>query len=252
MLASSYLMLAFLLAAPAGLAGEAIPIPRQKPQHAAEPVPIPRQKPKSLVQAAPPESSGWPAAQVAAERASCDAMLKGLALVWSPLPPLGDEGGCGAPAPILLSAVDGVSLTPPATVTCAMAAALHNWVSGSLQPLAQRDLGARVVAIATASSYVCRSRNSVTGAKLSEHGKANALDMSGFAFAGRDGVTVGSGWGGVLAKFGLSRPGSFLDDARQAACTSFTTVLGPGSDSYHGTHFHVDVLARHNGSRICQ
>ncbi len=38
---------------------------------------------------------------------------------------------------------------------------------------------------------------------------------------------------------------------RDAACHRFTTVLGPG-DPYHSGHIHLDVIARHNGYRICQ
>jgi hypothetical protein len=237
---------------PAG--GETVPIPRPKPQRSSSSAsmiaPIPRPKP---IAAAPewPHDDGWPATEVAAATATCTQLLKGLDLKWSPRAPIGRQGGCGAPAPIEVSSIDGVDITPPATVTCAMAAALHEWVSGALQPGAQRDLGTRVVAIHNAASYVCRSRNNVSGAKLSEHARANALDMSGFAFAKGAGVEVGAGWGGLLGKIGLSRQGSFLGHARDAACRSFTTVLGPGSDSHHGDHFHVDVLARKNGYRLC-
>ena len=72
---------------------------------------------------------------------------------------------------------------------------------------------------------------------------------------GGAGVTVGGkdNWGeGLLGAVGLSKGGSFLEDIRKAACTHFTTVLGPGSDPYHGDHFHVDVLQRKGDYRICQ
>jgi Extensin-like protein C-terminus len=39
---------------------------------------------------------------------------------------------------------------------------------------------------------------------------------------------------------------------RDTACTRFTTVLGPGSDSYHESHIHLDLAERRNGYRICQ
>jgi len=90
---------------------------------------------------------------------------------------------------------------------------------------------------------------------MSEHSKANALDMSGFTFAKSTDVAVGGkdNWGqGLLGAMGLSKGGSFLEDIRAAACTHFTTVLGPGSDPFHGDHFHVDVLQRKGGYRICQ
>jgi hypothetical protein len=78
--------------------------------------------------------------------------------------------------------------------------------------------------------------------------------MSGFTFAKSDALAVGGGnWGGgILKAIGLSKDGSFLDDIRKGACTSFTTVLGPGSDRYHGDHFHVDVLRRRGDYRICK
>ena len=41
---------------------------------------------------------------------------------------------------------------------------------------------------------------------------------------------------------------------RTAACGWFTTILGPGSDAAHATHWHLDI-ERHGSSdryRICQ
>jgi hypothetical protein len=57
---------------------------------------------------------------------------------------------------------------------------------------------------------------------IREHGRANALDVSGFTLA--DGhaikltdVTVALGW---------------REDSRANGCARFSTVLGPGSDGY--------------------
>ncbi len=36
----------------------------------------------------------------------------------------------------------------------------------------------------------------------------------------------------------------FLRAVRNSACGPFTTVLGPGSDSYHSNHFHLDRAKR--------
>lgn len=220
-------------------------------------IPIPRQKPANLVpQLAlpgwPAAGGGWPAGTVKVERASCARLLAGKSIAWSPLAPIGREGGCGAAAPVEVAAIDGVTLMPSATLTCAMAAALHDWITGAVQPAARKDLGTQVTVIHTASSYACRLRNNRASGKLSEHGRANALDMAGFSFARTKDVAVADGWGGFLRKIGFSRKGNFLEDIRGAACTHFTTVLGPGSDSYHGDHFHVDVLQRRNGWRVCK
>ena len=179
-----------------------MPQARPAPGVAATP-PQPGTKPVS-----PPQTGngGWPAAAVAAGRAECAALLAGLPLTYKPIDPIGQEGGCGTPAPIEISAVAGVTLAPPATETCAMAAALASWVTEDVQPMARQRLGTEVTGIRTATSYACRFRNNGSSGKMSEHSKANALDMSGFTFAKQVKVTVGGSdnWGdGLLAATGL-------------------------------------------------
>ena len=235
-----------MLALPEAALGEAN-VPKPKPR------PSPASQPET---AAPPEiPAQWSAAAVTEAQAACRALLEGLDMAAEPLDPIGSPGGCGAPAPVLVSEVAGIALIPPATLTCDMAAALHVWVTVSVKPAARKSLKTEVTAINTATSYACRRRNNSSGGKLSEHGRANALDMSGFRFANEGkGVAVGgSNWGqGILAALGVSRNDSFLSAIRQDACQHFTTVLGPGSDRYHGDHFHVDVLRRKNDYRICK
>jgi len=259
------LLTAMMLALPqAVLAAEAVPKPKLRPEiEAASPLPVPRPKPRPSPAApegevTPPQADvepGWSTDQVAEALGACGILLMGLDIAYEPLDPIGRPSGCGAPAPVLVSAVAGVALTPPATLTCDMAAELHDWVSGTVKPAARKSLKTEVTAINTATSYACRRRNNSSGGKLSEHGRANALDMSGFRFANEGkGVAVGgSNWGqGILAALGVSRDDSFLSAIRQGACKHFTTVLGPGSDPYHGDHFHVDVLRRKNDYRICK
>lgn len=243
---------------------EVVPFPRQKPSRSetmsVTAVPIPRLNPRrsmpepgnSAKNSRKPEQQ---AQSSASSSASCQQDLKGLDITYETLKPIGDDGGCGAAAPIEVSRIAGVALMPPAVINCTMARELHGWVKGSLQPAAQRRLKTEVTTIHVAASYVCRRRNNSIGGKLSEHAKANALDMSGFSFAKSDAVSVGGSgsWGdGILKSIGLSKGGSFLDDIREGACTHFTTVLGPGSDPYHGDHFHIDAIARKGGYRICK
>jgi hypothetical protein len=269
------LLLGLLLALPQPVLAETAPKPRLRPAEGAmatspaASIPLPKPRPAAPPQpepakpGAPPPGStagaaeprNWNAAEVAAARTTCAKLLDGRDLDHEPLDPIGQPGGCGAPAPVLVSRVAGVALIPAATLTCDMAAALHEWVSGTLKPQARERLKTEVTAINTATSYACRRRNNSTMGKMSEHSRANALDMSGFAFAGTGkGVAVGGGnWGeGILAALGVSRDDSFLEAIRKGACAHFTTVLGPGSDPYHGDHFHVDVLRRKGDYRICQ
>jgi len=44
----------------------------------------------------------------------------------------------------------------------------------------------------------------------------------------------------------------FRERVRQSACMRFTTVLGPGSDDFHKTHIHLDLIERRDNYRICQ
>ena len=258
------LLLGLLLAlSESALAVEVVPKPRLRPpESAAGPatamVPLPKPRPPKD-DASPPvppsEPKSWSEAQVTEARLTCGKLLDSLDITAEPLDPIGMPGGCGAPAPVLVSTVAGVALTPPATLTCDMAQALHGWVSGTLKPAARDRLKTEVAAIRTATSYACRRRNNSSSGKMSEHSRANALDMAGFTFKGsKQDVAVGGGnWGeGMLAALGVSREGSFLETVRKGACTHFTTVLGPGSDPYHGDHFHVDVLRRKGDYRICQ
>ena len=118
----------------------------------------------------------------------------------------------------------------------------------SMESLARQHLGREVVSIQVAASYACRTRNSIPGARLSEHGRANALDVRGFVLAGGEVVSVRHGWhswGGESA---------FLREVHRGACRIFTTVLGPNADRYHRDHFHFD-LARHGRRgtyRVCR
>ena len=59
---------------------------------------------------------------------------------------------------------------------CSMAEAIAAWVREDVAAAVQ-DLGARLASIDNYASYDCRGRNNIAGAKLSEHGKANALDI---------------------------------------------------------------------------
>ncbi len=265
------LLLVVSIAGPAG-AVDRPPVPQPKPvrlQATAEKtvpaIPIPRVRPddearKPVPPAAPAatetvEQTGWPADVVASARAECRKLLDGLPLTFTPLDPIGDQGGCGAPAPILITAVAGVALTPPATQTCDMGQALARWIDGSVKPAARDMLQSEITVIHTATSYYCRRRNNSAAGKMSEHSKANGLDLSGFSFARQTKVAVDGSWGQGLAD-AADQPagggGNFLDTIRKSACAHFTTVLGPGSDPYHGDHFHIDVLRRKNDYRICQ
>jgi hypothetical protein len=82
-------------------------------------------------------------------------------------------------------------------------------------------------------------------ANISEHAFGNALDIAAFTLADGRKFTVKNGWNGAPEEQG------FLRDVQGAACEQFTTVLAPGSNSFHYDHIHVDLMRRSNGRHAC-
>jgi hypothetical protein len=163
---------------------------------------------------------------------------------------LGGAQVCGAIRPFSVSAAANgtVELRPPALLRCPMVPALEHWVERVVTPAARRHLRGQLAAVKIAGSYSCRPMNNVDGALLSEHGHANALDVSGFVLADGRSIEVKSGWWGVFAER------NFLRQVHRGSCALFSTVLGPNYDANHRDHFHLD-LARHgrDGSNsICK
>ncbi len=135
--------------------------------------------------------------EIASAKARCAILLKGLDVVVAEEPPI-KVGACGAPAPVQLISVGKnpqVSLSPPASMTCDMVAALHKWMAEDVQPLAKKHLGSAVVGLQTMSSYSCRNAYGRKRGLLSEHGKANAVDIGGFAMADTHQTKVLADWG---------------------------------------------------------
>jgi hypothetical protein len=168
----------------------------QAPQAAKRPAPgiWPKTVPKAAVA---PLATDWSKADIEAAQLRCVQVLKGLDFVAIPAAPM-RVGDCGAPAPIELVSIGSspqVTFSPPVTVTCDLAATMHTWVRSELQPIAKRHLGAEVIRIDTMSSYSCRNAYGRTRSRLSEHGKANAIDIRGFMTAKSDYAEVLADWG---------------------------------------------------------
>jgi hypothetical protein len=161
-------------------------------------------------------------------------------LVGDQLEPItGRSSGCGVAEPVRLRAVDGVALSTPATVNCETARALQTWVQRSLVPTVGRT-GGGVSSLRVVASYACRTRNSQSGARISEHGRGNAIDIAGIGLANGTELTVLTGWRD-------RRDGRILRQLHSGACGPFGTVLGPNSDRFHQDHFHFDVASYRSG-----
>jgi hypothetical protein len=140
----------------------------------------------------------------------------------------------------------GVSFNQPLTFNCGVANTAAHWLSSVVQPAAQDAFGERVVKIDVPAGFACRPRNNVRGAKLSEHGMGNAIDVAAFTLASGRKVTVEQGW------FADGNSKAFLREVRTGACGPFKTVLGPGSDSHHKDHFHLDLQRHRSGGAYCR
>jgi hypothetical protein len=203
-----------LLAAAGGAAAEVVPLPRPRP--------VP-----------PPASHDAPA---------CQQLLTNSDLaIAAPLATLDGPGECAVTDAVRLEAVvmpDGsrVALSPPATLRCGMAEAIVRWVREDMATAAL-SLGSPLRGLDNYASYHCRGRNNIVGAQLSEHGKANALDIRLVRLA--DGRRI------ALTDPHVAR--DFRERMRRDACQRFSTVLGPGSDGYHEDHVHVDLQERPRG-----
>ncbi|KAF0677214.1 extensin-like domain-containing protein [Profundibacterium mesophilum] len=148
--------------------------------------------------------------------------------------------GCGIEAPVRVEAVGGVALSPSAVLDCSAAEALATWVKTGLKPAVGRR-GGGVSSIRVAADYACRTRNSRAGAKISEHGRGRAIDISALLLKDGTRIDVEQGWG-------ERRDGALLRRLHGAACGPFGTVLGPDSDVYHRDHFHFDSASYSMGS----
>jgi hypothetical protein len=185
-----------VLAIPAALAQSAAPgvetAPRPPAAHAKA---LPQTRPElSALPAAP----AWPREEIEAAQARCTAMLRGLDVVAAPEAAIHEGIACGAPAPMKLISIGTspeIALSPPPTVTCDLIAALHKWLLKDVQPLARTHLGAPVIRIETMSSYSCRNAYGRLNGRLSEHARANAVDIGLFTTAHGDNVLIAADWG---------------------------------------------------------
>ena len=243
----------------ADLLRDASPKERATPRRAAVPLPKPRpseapsaerNKPDKEQQASPPngkpDQRAAPAPQPTPQPSACRLALTDEVAIAPSIPDIKVAGGCGGEDLVRLEAIvlpdkRQVSVKPAAILRCKMAAALAGWIRSDIAPLAER-LGTAVSNLDNFDSFECRGRNRIVGAQLSEHGRANALDVRAFKFA--DGSTI--------SLTDRTVPRGLRESVLHSACTRFSTVLGPSSDWYHEDHIHLDLMERRNNYRICQ
>jgi hypothetical protein len=209
----------------------------------AETVPLPRPRPAPTLATAPSDVTApreLPPPSACRRRLTAD-------LADAPsVVTLQGPGECGIDDVGRLEAVvlgnrSRVAVVPPAILRCEFAEAIVHWVRDDVAA-AVHALDSTLKSIDNYSAFDCRGRNRVLGARMSEHGKGNALDVRSVRLA--NGTIVG------LTDPQIAR--SFREKVRADACVRFNTVLGPGSDGYHEDHVHVDLAERRNGYRMCR
>ena len=227
--------------------------PRLRRTARATVVPLPKPRPAEAP-AAPPQT---PAAEKSSTPATADkpaapqpsacrlALTEEIAIAPS-VPDIHGPGGCGGEDLVRLEAVvlpdkHRVQLAPAAILRCTMASAIADWIRADMAPLAA-NLGSAISGLENLDSYECRGFNGIAGAHLSEHGRANALDVRALKLANGQSI--------ALADRTVSR--EVRESVLHSMCARFTTVLGPGSDWYHEDHIHLDLMERHNNYKICQ
>jgi hypothetical protein len=238
---------------------------RSKPRRAARPalselpasVPLPKPRPaeapavepeKPAAGREPPAQPEKPAEQVASPPppSACRVALSDAIAIAPSIPDIKGPGECGGEDLVRLEAVvlpdkRRVAVKPAAIMRCPMASAIADWIRTDMAPLAA-SLGSAVSDLDNFDSFECRGRNRVAGAKLSEHGRANALDVRALKLANGQSIS--------LTDRTVAR--EVRENILHSVCTRFSTVLGPGSDGYHEDHIHLDLMERHNNYRICQ
>ena len=148
---------------------------------------------------------------------------------------------CTVIQPVRLSGLvlpDGGKVAFPdrPTIACTTADVFSLYVRDLLVPLAKGTFNSPIAAVWTGPGLECRSRDHIFGAKLSAHGQGLAIDIAQLKLADGRMIAVGEPKTDIDTAFETA--------SRAAACGYFHTVLGPGSDSYHRTHWHFDLEVR--------
>jgi len=222
----------------------AVPLPRPRPAEA------PGAKPEAPADGHETSSGAEPSAAVPPvpehKISACRAALTEAIAIAPSIPDIHGPGGCGGEDLVRLEAVvlpdkHRVAIKPSAILRCEMASAVADWIRTDMAKLA-KGLGSGIAELDNFDSFECRGRNRIAGARLSEHGRANALDVRSFALAN----------GRAMSFADRTVPREVRETVLRSVCARFTTVLGPGSDGYHEDHIHLDLMERRNGYRICQ
>lgn len=169
-----------------------------------------------------------------AEPDLCRAVLSEGGVAFRPAPDRRERDYCAIEDGVILRA-SGRLHPPGAVMACGEALSYLIWLRQEVQPAARELLGSPVAYVDHYGTYSCR-RVSGGGeaARVSQHARANALDMAAFRL--EDGRTVS-----VRRQWRSGGPdGAFLRRVRDGACGVFSAVLSPDYNAAHADHLHLD------------
>jgi hypothetical protein len=166
---------------------------------------------------------------------ACVAMLRAEGSEIQLLPDRQFDNGCSATSSVKLVAI-GIPVTNLGAVKCGLAVPFARWVRQDVTAAASRWLGSYVTKIESYGTFACRPVNNQAGNGLSEHGRANAVDIAAFQLKDGRRITVKDGWNGEDPQVR-----AFLRGVHRAACGRFSVVLGPEANAFHADHLHFDM-----------
>ena len=172
-------------------------------------------------------SDTWTADEIKSTEVECDELLASIEAEAERRSPI-REGSCGTPVALRVSRIgsrNAIAVEPPAIMNCKMVSRLFQWIETVAQPAAKASLGAAIVRISNASSYMCRNRYNDPAEKMSQHAYANAIDVSVFDLSDGRRIDVKTFWGSVVASRLAAESAALAPTKATLTTRSLTTGL---------------------------
>jgi hypothetical protein len=222
-------------------------------------IPIPRRKPAPGVVANTPDERRLQtldlelrAGPADVQSLACQSVLKSMGGEFSVPTDVETSGECQVFDPVqitsLTTSLGTIEFPGKPILRCDFAQQFFTWAGSIAAPVVAGLSKAKLVAISTGPGFECRNRYGDTSGKISEHAFGNAIDIDGLVLSNSRRIEISDAGISDHPDHGL------LAALRTSACGYFTTVLGPGSNAAHESHFHFD-LGKHGSSgkyRICE
>jgi hypothetical protein len=245
-------------------APEPAPKPEAKPEVAETPEPapaVPEPKPDATPEVPSldlkptvetPAQPDTPQDKAAAEQAAtCRADLGKLGVTFTPAQDK-DFAPCSIDNAVQIDTIKAggqtVTLIGKPIFNCTFALKFSTWVADVAIPVVQAQENKALSGLSTGPGFQCRNRNGDSEGKISEHASGNAVDIDQIVLADKSRIAISQ-------VSNTSDPHyRMLMALRTSGCGYFTTVLGPGSNAAHASHYHFDLGAhgKSGNYRICE